>query len=56
MRSRPIDKNNLKLGWEIFEIEVEIARQSVTIKTMLEGKCYKANKFTTTCAISAYHH
>jgi hypothetical protein len=50
---------NIKLqssDGEIFEIEVEIARQSVTIKTMLEGKCYKANKFTTTCAISAYHH
>ena len=50
---------NIKLqssDGEIFEIEVEIARQSVTIKTMLEGKCYKANKFTTTSAISAYHH
>jgi S-phase kinase-associated protein 1 len=36
---------NIKLqssDGEIFEIEVEIARQSVTIKTMLEGKCYKA--------------
>ena len=26
---------------EIFEVDVEIAKQSVTIKTMLEGKYWK---------------
>lgn len=26
---------------EIFEVDVEIAKQSVTIKTMLEGKSFK---------------
>lgn len=33
---------NIKLqssDGETFEVDVEIAKQSVTIKTMLEGKC-----------------
>lgn len=29
---------------EIFEVDVEIAKQSVTIKTMLEGNFYNQNK------------
>lgn len=29
---------------EIFEVDVEIAKQSVTIKTMLEGKAFKKHK------------
>lgn len=60
---------NIKLqssDGEIFEIEVEIARQSVTIKTMLEGKLLKKKLFlshilisvlikSTMCSVKGFH-
>ena len=34
---------------EIFEVDVEIAKQSVTIKTMLEGKSITMQLDSVTC-------